>query len=151
MKSLLFAGLAFSFLWSLSLSAQEPLSWKTLADVTFETAYDEESGLEGVKATFGEGPRAYAGKKVQIQGFIIPGQITKGIYFLSQYPNYTCFFCGGAGPETVIELRTKPDKSGRRPHFAMDDELTFQGVLRLNPDDLRYTSYILEDAVVVER
>jgi len=134
-----------------TLPAQEPLSWKTLADVTFEKSYDAEAGMEGLKATFGEGPLACEGKEVTIRGFIIPGQITKGIYFLSQYPNYTCFFCGGAGPETIIELRTKPDRSGRRPHFAMDDELTFRGILRLNPDDFRYTSYILEEAEAVKK
>jgi hypothetical protein len=145
--------LLFSLLFAFAptLPAQEPLSWKALADVTFEKSYDAEAGMEGLKATFGEGPRAYEDKEVAIKGFIIPGQITKGIYFLSQYPNYTCFFCGGAGPETIIELRTRPDRSGRRPHFAMDDELTFRGILRLNADDFRYTSYILEEAEVVEK
>lgn len=146
-----FLVLSLFLVFAASLPAQESLSWKALADVTFEKSYDAEAGIEGLKATFGEGPRAYEGKEVTIRGFIIPGQITKGIYFLSQYPNYTCFFCGGAGPETVIELRTKPDRSGRRPHFAMDDELTFRGVLRLNADDFRYTSYLLEEAEVVEK
>ncbi len=146
-----FSVLSFFLAFPAVLSAQEPLSWKALADVTFEKSYDPEAGLEGLKATFGEGPRAYEGREVTIKGFIIPGQITKGIYFLSQYPNYTCFFCGGAGPETIIELRTKPDRSGRRPHFAMDDDLTFRGILRLNADDFRYTSYILEEAEVMEK
>ena len=142
-------------IWGLfSPAAAQPeaavFGWKVLEDVTFTKTYDAENGLEIITADFGEGPRQFEGQIVEIRGFVIPIRLSEGLYFLSRYPNDACFFCGAAGPETVIELRTKRLPSGKVRFFAMDDELTFRGKLLLNADDFKYTSYILEEAEPVD-
>ena len=56
------------------------------------------------------------------------------------------FFCGQAGPESVMEIQMVKQYDGLR----MDQVLTFKGKLRLNTDDIYQLNYILEDAEVVE-
>ena len=53
------------------------------------------------------------------------------------------FFCGQAGPETVVELRLHP-KSIRR--YTMDEVHSFKGYLRLNEKDPSSLHYIIEEA-----
>ena len=65
---------------------------------------------------------------------------------LSAYPYTQCFFCGGAGPESVIDVLAEELTN----HFSMDDIVTFEGQLRLNATDLNYLNYILEDAVLAK-
>jgi len=56
------------------------------------------------------------------------------------------FFCGGAGPETVIDILPK-NKLKKR--LTTDEKITFKGKLRLNANDLDYLNYILDDAELV--
>lgn len=67
-------------------------------------------------------------QEVIIAGYLIPVDIEANTYALSKNPFSTCFFCGNAGPETVIELKFKEDP-GR---FATDKFLPIKGTLRLN-------------------
>jgi hypothetical protein len=57
-----------------------------------------------------------------------------------------CFFCGGSGSETIVELEMKKGFSKR---YNTDDVITFQGVLTLNTKDVMHFIYILKDAVEV--
>lgn len=57
------------------------------------------------------------------------------------------FFCGGAGPETIVELELKSDKD----YFLMDEVVTMKGILKLNADDIYKCNYILEKAEVFRR
>ena len=67
-----------------------------------------------------------------------------GYYVLSKGPFASCFFCGAAGPETIVELSLKSkDKS-----FMMDEFATFKGYLKLNSDDIYRCVYIIEFAEV---
>ena len=65
---------------------------------------------------------------------------------LSANPYSSCFFCGQAGPESVMEIQLLKQYDGLR----MDQVITFKGKLRLNADDIYQLNYILEDAEVVE-
>ena len=87
---------------------------------------------------------ASEGKAFYITGYMIPVDVDEDFYVLSRYPFANCFFCGGAGPESVIDLRF-PDKSERA--YQTDERLTFKGTLRLNSDDVYQMNYILEGAV----
>ena len=64
-------------------------------------------------------------------------------YVLSQNPNSSCFFCGGAGPETVLELELKPSAIKR---YEVDSVVEFKGVLKLNKIDDKHLTYVLLDA-----
>jgi len=51
-----------------------------------------------------------------------------------------CFFCGGAGPETVMEVEA------REPIEYTADPITLKGTLHLNPDDINALMYKMTDA-----
>lgn len=130
-----------------SLTAQTSITWQQLGDVTFEDKYIEEEDGYYWYPTFGKTPLAYDGKEVRITGYIIPVDIYNGFYVLSKYNNSACFFCGGGGPETILELDFK---SKDKQKYKMDDFVTFKGTLVLNVDDIEHCNYILKDAVLVK-
>ena len=62
-------------------------------------------------------------------------------YALSKNPNAVCFFCGGAGPETVVQLQLSEIK-----RYRTDDRLTFKGRLQMNKQDIYSLTYVLQNA-----
>ena len=125
------------------------LSWSTLADIDFNYSYSEEIGGEVAFPIFSDKVEALAGRPVQIAGYVIPLEETgdETIIVLSAFPYTQCFFCGGAGPESVIDILPK-SPLGRR---QLDEHVTFRGRLRLNDDDFQYLNYILEEAELVRQ
>lgn len=124
------------------------LSWKTLAQVIFEWEFSGELEAEVPVPNFSKTVQALEGQPVQIKGYVIPmGDPDAPFTILSANPYKQCFFCGGAGPETVMDILLK---DGEKRHFDMDETTAFRGRLRLNSDDFDYLNYILEDAEVVE-
>lgn len=108
-----------------SSQAQKNLAWPVLGMTNYDQ--DPMSGLYTphfpsiLESNFEE-------EEVIIAGYLIPVDIEANTYALSKNPFSTCFFCGNAGPETVIELKFKEDP-GR---FATDKFLPIKGILRLN-------------------
>lgn len=129
---------------NLQVSGAKPLTWQTLEDVTFKDVFIEEMGAYYWKPTFGPKVKALEGKPFYITGYIIPVDVDEDFYVLSRYPYANCFFCGGAGPESVVDLQFK-GKSKRA--YQTDERLTFVGTFRLNADDIYQMNYILKDAV----
>ena len=125
------------------LSAQEKIDWKLLSKVRFKTDYIEDLGAYYLKPKFSNDVLEFEGKEVTLTGYFIPFNEQKGFYVLSKNPLSSCFFCGAAGPETVVELQLK--QLARR-HFRMDEILTFKGELALNTNDLDHCNYILKNA-----
>jgi hypothetical protein len=119
------------------------LSWRTLTNVEFKDVYIEELDAYYWKPTFGDTVRSFEGKDVFITGYVIPVDYDADFYVLSRYPFANCYFCGGAGPESVIDLRFKT-KSRK---YVTDERLTFTGKLQLNADDVYQMNYILDGAV----
>lgn len=81
-------------------------------------------------------------KTVTISGYMYPLEETKEhqYFMLSYYPIKVCFFCGGAGPESIIEVNT------RKPVKFTSKKISLTGKLRLNPDDPNRMFFILLDA-----
>ncbi|WP_421947616.1 DUF3299 domain-containing protein [Phaeodactylibacter xiamenensis] len=124
------------------------LSWKILAQVTFDWEFSGELQAEVPIPNFSEAVQALEGQPVQIKGYVIPmGDPDAPFTVLSANPYKQCFFCGGAGPETVMDVLLK---DGEKRHFDMDETTVFRGRLKLNRDDFDYLNYILEDAEVVD-
>jgi len=125
------------------------IDWEMLSDVTFEDEYNEEVQAYVPYPTFGATLQAIEGREVQIEGYIIPLEETgdETILVLSAQPYSSCFFCGGAGPESVMDIKLQ---EGERRRFTTDDRMTFKGRLRLNDSDLYYLNYILEEAEVAD-
>ena len=119
------------------------LTWAELADVDFKDVYLEELDSYYWKPVFGDQVLAAEGQDVYITGYVIPVDLDEDFYVLSRYPFANCFFCGGAGPESVIDLRFA-DADHRT--YQTDERLTFHGNVRLNADDVYQMNYILEGA-----
>ena len=125
------------------MNAQEFVDWGILADVEFEEKVDDETGLNLLEATFGEYVESLDGKLVSVTGFMIPIDPFGTAYVISQNPNSSCFFCGGAGPETIVGLRLKPQAVKR---YETDEYKTFKGKLQLNKLNDKNFTYMLLDA-----
>ena len=118
--------------------------WDLLSTVEIVIGYDDFMGAEVEKPKFSEQLKLREGKEVTLEGFIIPlQQKTAQQYFiLSRFPYQSCFFCGAAGPETVVEVY-----SDRKVNYT-DERVRVTGKLRLNRDNALNLFYILEDCTV---
>lgn len=86
--------------------------------------------------------KAYNGKIVEIDGFVIPMDKTGKTVALSAYALAECFFCGKASPASVMTVVfKKPNKK-----YKTDQIATFRGKLRLNENDPKELFYVLEEA-----
>lgn len=133
-------------LFSHSLYAQKTVTWKDLEDVTFKEKFSEEADAYFWFPTFGKSIKDLEGKEITIRGYVIPIDVKENLYVLSAFPFAACFFCGGAGPQTVMELAFA--KVPRR--YETDERLTFKGKLKLNASDIYKMNYILDGAVQVK-
>lgn len=122
------------------------LTWNMLSDVTFKDVYLEEYDIYYYYPTFGPQVLDMEGREVKISGYVIPVDYDEDYYVLSAFPFAQCFFCGGAGPESVIDLRLKEGHAT----FKTDERRTFRGVFSTNTTDIYSLNYILEDAEVVD-
>lgn len=135
------------FLTSFTFSAEpEKVTWELLRDVTFNKKWFEAEQVYMLYPTFGANIKKLDKKEVAITGYVIPRDLDAGLYVLSAFPFSACFFCGGAGPESVMTLNFT--KGSRK--FKTDERLTFKGTLKLNADDIYELNYILDNAEVVK-
>ena len=141
----LLIGILFATSFSFSY-AQNIITWELLKNVEFDEIWSEEFQAFYMVPKFSPQVLALDNKEVQIRGFIIPVDIVQDYYVLSANPDSSCFFCGQAGPESVMEIQLVKKYEGLR----MDQVITFKGKLRLNVDDIYQLNYILEDAEIVE-
>ena len=147
-KQILKGSMLFIFFTMLAISpleviGQEPLGWNILADVTFTEKWDEDLQAYWLIPTFGKQPKAYENKLIILEGYFIPVDMENNFHVLSKYPYSSCFFCGRAGPETVVELQLD-EKVVKR--ISMDQRITVQGTLVLNKSDYEHCNYILQAA-----
>lgn len=137
--------LAFCFL-AFSLTASSQSTWKTLSKITFKKQFDELMGFKVDVPVFSKEIKELEGKEVFIKGYIIPvdGYKSHNEFIFSAFPYNMCFFCGGAGPETVMEVMTL------EPVEYTAESVKLKGKLRLNNEDINQLMYKLEDAVLVD-
>lgn len=138
--------LAFSILAFSPAVAPVKLTWETLRDVTFKKKWYADEAVYMLYPTFGPAVQKLKGKEVSITGYVLPIDLDANLYVLSAFPYSACFFCGGAGPESVMALKFK--KNPRK--FKTDERLTFKGTLSLNADDIYQMNYVLDGAEIVE-
>lgn len=121
--------------------------WENMMDVTVKSKFDPVTQNFTNTPTFGRKILKLDGKKIHLKGFIIPADLTKGRMTLSKFSYSSCYFCGAAGPESVIEIVAKNPII-----YRMDKAIVLEGTLRINrtTDDQEYDPfrllYILEDA-----
>ncbi len=126
--------------------AQDENVWKTLSKITYKKEYDEFLGFKIDKPVFAAQVEELEGKEITVKGYIIPveGYKSHNEFIFSAYPYNMCFFCGGAGPETVMEV-----ESLEAVEYTAE-QVVLKGKLKLNADDVNRLMYLLVDATKVE-
>ncbi|MFK7807682.1 MAG: hypothetical protein AB8F74_07795 [Saprospiraceae bacterium] len=153
MNKLAFLFTFFSLLFvSTSLEAQAAPAksegnkvWKTLAKITYKKEYDEMMGFKVDVPVFSPDVKALDGKEVTIKGYIIPveGYKSHKEFVFSAFPYNMCFFCGGAGPETVMEI------AAAEAIKYTTEPITIKGKLALNDSDINRLIYSMTEVVMV--
>jgi hypothetical protein len=90
--------------------------------------------------------RALENKEIVVKGYIIPieGYKSHKEFIFSAFPYASCFFCGGAGPETVMEVEALEGIK------YTTDPIHIKGRLKLNDKDINSLMYKLTDVRLVK-
>ncbi len=96
--------------------------WEDLVLVKYET------NGSFYKPLFDSQQIKWEDKKVIIEGYLIPidAGVSSTSFLFSLYPYQSCFFCGGAGIETMIEVEAE------KPITYTDKAIKLKGILLLN-------------------
>lgn len=138
-------GLAMSTGYSQEMSETKH-TWKKLSKITFKKVYDELMGFKVDMPVFSDQIKEMEGTEITVKGYIVPteGYKSHTEFILSAFPYNMCFFCGGAGPETVMEV-----ESLDAVKFTADP-IIMTGTLRLNDSDINKLMYKIENARIVK-
>lgn len=125
------------------------IDWQLLGMVDFEQRWNDSINDFIYYPVFHPDIKAFGGQLVEINGYVIPFEETQdaSMLVLSAFPFSSCFFCGGAGPESVMDIQLAD--RGKNKRYKQDDKMSFRGRLRLNDTDTYYLNYILEEAAPV--
>ncbi|MBK8517765.1 MAG: DUF3299 domain-containing protein [Saprospiraceae bacterium] len=120
--------------------------WKTLSKISYKKEFDELMGFKIDKPVFSEAIKALEGKEITIKGYIIPveGYKSHKEFIFSAFPYSMCFFCGGAGPETVMEVEATEGVN------YSADAIIIKGTVRLNDKDINRLMYKLVNAKLIK-
>lgn len=155
MKSIIIRTLLFAFIFSAGNAFAQKAAdnvkpkkntWKILSKITFKKQYDEMMGFKVDFPVFSKDVKELEGKEITIKGYIIPveGYKSHKEFVFSAFPYNMCFFCGGAGPETVMEV------SAAEPIKYTAETVTIKGKLALNSTDINKLIYSISGAVLVK-
>lgn len=144
----------FAILGSIAVSGQGESSddnWKLmLNDVKVRYTWSVKHGAYITRARFGENVQKLDGKEVTLKGFFLAADLTGNLFVLSANPMATCFFCGVAGIESVVELEPHPDDLRLFKRLRTDNYIEVRGKLELNPDNFERLIYIMKDVRLVK-
>jgi len=136
----------FLFIVSATFASAQGDIWQQLSKITYKKEYNEIMGFKVDVPVFAEDVQKLNGQEITIKGYIIPieGYKSHQEFVFSAFPYSMCFFCGGAGPETVMEVFASEAVK------YTDDPVTLKGKLELNNDDINRLIYSLNDATLVK-
>lgn len=126
---------------------QETDYWQILSMVFMQKKFDEDIGIDVEVPKYSKKVKELNGETITIKGYILPLKASKDqkYFILSAVPYNQCFFCGGAGPESVMEVFSK------KPVEASQKPVTLKGTLQVNLNpSIGQVLYTLKDAEVVK-
>lgn len=139
------AGMSLS---STLMAQTKPDAWALFAKTKFEPKYYEKAQEYLLHPNFAPELKSYEGKELMIEGYYVPFAPEGGGYvILSKFPMSQCYFCGGGGPESIVEVNFAKAQS----RFEVDDLVLVKGKLKLNAEDMDHINFILVDAEVIKR
>ena len=121
----------------------DSLNWKILGQIKFVKKKHKDYG-EIDFPVINDVLKKKSGKKILMSGFIVP--IDNVNYALSKNVFASCFFCGKAGPETIMGIKFKVGKI----KLKTDQYVTLEGNFRVNENNVEDWIYHIEDAVIVK-
>jgi len=127
---------------------QEPDMWALFSKTRFTEKLNREISMYFLYPTFPSELMELDGKEITLSGFYIPLDFDDNkTIILSKFPMAQCFFCGGAGSESVAVayLKEKPSK-----RFKTDQILKVKGRLMLNEKDVDELNFIIKDAKIIQ-
>lgn len=130
-----------------SMKSLEPDMWALFSKTRFVEKLNREFGMYFLYPKFPDELMAFEGKIVTVSGFYIPLDMNaSNIAVLSKFPMAECFFCGGAGPESIVVgyLKNKPNRK-----IKTDEIVKIRGKLKLNENDIDELNFILQDAEII--
>lgn len=122
----------------------DTLNWKLLGIIKYLKKPDKDYPDGVMFPIVNSTLKAKNKKKIIMSGFIIP--IDNVSYALSKNVFASCFFCGQAGPETIMGIKFK----GPTPKLKTDQYVTMEGTFRYNDNDVNDWIYHIENAVIVK-
>lgn len=147
MKKHIYLILSFTLLLLGSNLQAQPLggqiTWEDLAQIEWKNYYDELLAIDVQEPVFDSSILMMDGNTITISGFIIPVDTDDNTMIISAFPFSNCFFCGGAGPETVMQLDLKRDRS------LINKKVTITGRLKLNKSDFLKLIYEMKGVEVL--
>lgn len=124
---------------------QKPEGWEIFEEVIFNTEYFEEVGAYFEAPTFNKELIALEKTEIMLSGYYIPLELDS-VFMISGLPFSSCFFCGGAGPETLAEIEFSELPKGLGP----DEFIKVKGRLKLNKKDYNHLNFILQEAEIIK-
>jgi len=120
--------------------------WKTLAKITYKKEYNEIMGFKVDVPVFSQDVMDLEGQVIEVKGYIIPveGYKSHHEFIFSAFPYNMCFFCGGAGPETVMEVEAID------PVKFTSKAIRLRGKMKLNSDDINNLMFKIVDAQMIK-
>ncbi len=123
---------------------QDVLTWNLLGKISYVTKAHKDYPDGVMYPVINPELKAKQGNKITITGFIIP--IDNTSYALSKNVFAQCFFCGQAGPETIMGIEFKDLKK----RLKTDQYVTLVGTFRYNDSDIEDWIYHIDNAVIVK-
>lgn len=138
----------FCLLLLISAVTKEPDLWALFSKTRFTEKLNRDLSMYFLYPTFPDELKALNGKEIILSGFYIPLDFEDDrTIIISKYPMAQCFFCGGAGSESVAVayLQSKPSR-----RFKTDQIIKVKGILTLNEKDVDELNFIIKDAKIIQ-
>lgn len=139
-----FEGVSFLDFSAGNIVTSDTLTWSLLGKINYENKPHKDYPEGVMYPVINQQLKGKKGKKITISGFIIP--IDNTSYALSKNVFAQCFFCGQAGPETIMGIQFKDLKK----RLKTDQYVTLVGTFRYNETDIEDWIYHIDDAVIVK-
>ncbi|MFA7444531.1 MAG: hypothetical protein WCY89_01160 [Flavobacteriaceae bacterium] len=122
----------------------DTMTWSLLGKIKYENKPHKDYPDGVMFPVINDQLKGKKGKRIVISGFIIP--IDNETYALSKNVFAACFFCGQAGPETIMGIQFKDLKK----RLKTDQYVTLVGTFRYNDNDVEDWIYHIDNAVIVK-
>lgn len=122
-------------------------SWFILASVEIDYKFSKEYDTYMYMPVMDHRATELEGRELTLKGYFMPVDMPDGEIVISENSYSSCFFCGGAGPESIVEVKLRSAHS----QFKVDEVLIVRGRLKINATDPDHSIFILENAELMTK